>query len=48
MENSEYIIAVNKDRNAPIFNIADIGVVGDVNQILPLLVEKVKEELENE
>ena len=48
MENSEYIIAVNKDRNAPIFNVADIGVVGDVNQILPLLVKKVKEELENE
>lgn len=48
MENSEYIIAVNKDRNAPIFNVADIGVVGDVNQILPLLVKKVHEELENE
>ena len=45
MENSEYIIAVNKDRNAPIFNVADIGVVGDINQILPLLVKKVHEEL---
>ena len=37
MEESEYIIAINKDKGAPIFNTADIGIVGDVNKILPLL-----------
>ncbi|MCS5422075.1 MULTISPECIES: electron transfer flavoprotein subunit alpha/FixB family protein [Psychrilyobacter] len=37
MEESEYIIAINKDKGAPIFNTADLGIVGDVNKILPLL-----------
>ena len=46
MENSDYIIAINKDKTAPIFNVADIGIVGDVNQILPLLNKRIKEELE--
>ncbi len=44
MENSEYIVAINKDKGATIFTVADLGVVGDVNQILPLLVKRVKEE----
>ena len=44
MEGSEYIIAVNKDKGAPIFNIADIGVVADLNQLLPLLDKRIKEE----
>lgn len=35
MENSEYIIAINNDANAPIFDIADCGIVGDVFEILP-------------
>lgn len=36
MEESEFIIAVNKDESAPIFGVADVGVVGDVHLILPL------------
>lgn len=44
MEGSEYIIAINKDRAAPIFQIADIGIVGDINQILPLLNKEIKKE----
>lgn len=44
MENSEYIVAINKDKGASIFTVADLGVVGDVNKILPLLLKRVKEE----
>ena len=40
MEEAEYIIAINKDKYAPIFQIADLGFVGDVKQIVPLLTEK--------
>ena len=42
MEESEYIIAINKDKFAPIFNVADLGMVGDVRKIVPLLTEKLK------
>jgi len=42
MEGSEYIIAVNKDKFAPIFQNADLGIVGDLHQIVPLLTEKLK------
>ena len=37
MEESEYIIAINKDKEAPIFNTADLGIVADVNKVIPLL-----------
>lgn len=40
MEESDLIIAVNKDKYAPIFNVADLGIVGDVKKIVPLLTEK--------
>lgn len=40
MEESEFIIAINKDKYAPIFNVADLGIVGDVKKIVPLLTEK--------
>lgn len=42
MEDSEFIVAINKDANAPIFGVADFGVVGDVKQIMPILIEKVR------
>lgn len=45
MEDSDVIIAINKDENAPIFEVADYGIVGDVTKILPIFTEKLKEEL---
>jgi electron transfer flavoprotein alpha subunit len=42
MQGSENIVAINKDQNAPIFEFADLGVVGDLNKILPKLTEAVK------
>ena len=42
MEESDMIIAINKDESAPIFDIADYGIVGDLNKILPLVIEGVK------
>jgi electron transfer flavoprotein alpha subunit len=42
MEESEFIIAINKDKYAPIFQIADLGIVGDVHKIIPLLAERFK------
>lgn len=45
MEESDVIIAINKDETAPIFEVADYGVVGDLNKILPALTEKLKAEL---
>ncbi|MCR9011487.1 electron transfer flavoprotein subunit alpha/FixB family protein [Gabonibacter chumensis] len=42
MEEAEYIIAINKDKYAPIFNVADLGIVGDIRKIVPLLTEKLK------
>ena len=43
MEESDIIIAINKDETAPIFDVADYGVVGDLNKIVPLLTAKIKE-----
>ena len=45
MEESEMIIAINKDKFAPIFNVADVGIVGDVSKIVPLLTERLKTEM---
>jgi electron transfer flavoprotein alpha subunit len=42
MKGSKRIIAINKDEEAPIFQIADLGVVGDALKILPQLIEEVK------
>ncbi len=42
MQNSENIVAINKDSNAPIFEFSDLGIVGDLHKILPKLTEAVK------
>lgn len=42
MEESDIIIAINKDESAPIFDVADYGIVGDLNKIVPLITEAVK------
>lgn len=42
MEESDIIIAVNKDETAPIFDVADYGIVGDYQKIIPMLTEKLK------
>jgi len=42
MQSSENIVAINKDANAPIFEFSDLGIVGDLNKIVPKLTEAVK------
>ena len=43
MEESDLIIAINKDESAPIFDVADFGLVGDLNKIVPILTQKIIE-----
>ncbi|MBQ3520684.1 MAG: electron transfer flavoprotein subunit alpha/FixB family protein, partial [Firmicutes bacterium] len=47
MQDSELIIAVNKNENAPIFDIADYGIVGDLFKVVPMMVEAIKEAKES-
>jgi electron transfer flavoprotein alpha subunit len=42
MQSSENIVAINKDPNAPIFEFSDLGIVGDLNKIVPKLTEAIK------
>jgi len=42
MQNSKVVVAINKDANAPIFEFADLGIVGDLRTIVPKLTELVR------
>ncbi len=43
MQDSDYIIAINKDKTAPIFEVAHLGIVGDVFDVIPAIIEKLKQ-----
>jgi electron transfer flavoprotein alpha subunit len=42
MQNSEIIVAINKDRNAPIFKVAHYSIIGDLHEIVPAIIEEIK------
>jgi electron transfer flavoprotein alpha subunit len=43
MQSSDVIVAINKDPDAPIFNVATYGIVGDVHDVLPIMIKKIRE-----
>jgi electron transfer flavoprotein alpha subunit len=46
MQNSDYIIAINKNEAAPIFDVADLGIVGDLYQVIPGIIEELSNQME--
>lgn len=42
MQNSDFIIAINSDPNAPIFDVADVGIVGDLFEVIPAMIEEIR------
>lgn len=44
MQSAETIVAINRDKNAPIFDVADFGIVGDINEVIPKLIKKLEEQ----
>jgi electron transfer flavoprotein alpha subunit/NAD-dependent dihydropyrimidine dehydrogenase PreA subunit len=48
MKTSDVIISINKDSDAPIFNVSTLGTVGDLYEVIPLLVQRIKEHKDND
>ncbi|MFK4785011.1 electron transfer flavoprotein subunit alpha/FixB family protein [Fusobacterium sp. MFO224] len=47
MVGSDYIVAINKDEDAPIFDVANVGIVGNVMEALPIMINEIKQKKEN-
>jgi electron transfer flavoprotein alpha subunit len=43
MQDSDHIIAINKDKTAPIFEVAHLGIVGDIFEIIPGVIERLRQ-----